>query len=67
MMPIALTDQQLKIVTLAATPLPHDKRAAFLERVGAHLSSLGYRHVRDADVERAVLKSLRGLLHEPAA
>jgi hypothetical protein len=65
--PIALNDTQLRIVTEAARPLPHDKRSAFLERVAAHLGGLGYRRVRDCDVESAVRASLRGLLHAPAA
>jgi hypothetical protein len=58
---------QLRVVMTAAQPLPADKRAAFLERVTAHLGQLGYRRVRDSDVERAVMVSLKGLLHAPAA
>jgi hypothetical protein len=64
---VALRDFQLQLVMSAAKPLPVDKRAAFLERVGAHLGRLGYRHVQDADVERAVRAALKGLLHAPAA
>jgi hypothetical protein len=51
----------------AAGPLPVDKRSAFLERVAAHLGRLGYSRVKDSDVESAVRKSLKGLLHAPAA
>jgi hypothetical protein len=66
-MPIALSDAQLRLVRTAAGPLPPDKRSVLLGRVAAHLGQLGYRRVRDVDVESAVLKSLKGLLHEPAA
>jgi hypothetical protein len=66
--PIALTDAQLRLVRTAATSLPIGKRSVFLERVAAHLRQVGYRRVKDADVERAVMVSLRGLLqHAPAA
>ncbi len=66
-MPIALTDAQLRLVTTAATPLSLDKRSAFLERVAGHLGQHGCRRPRDIDVENAVLKSLKSLLHAPAA
>jgi hypothetical protein len=57
----------LKLVMTAGEPLPPDKRSAFLERVAGYLQQTGYRQVRDVDVESAVLKSLKGLLHAPAA
>jgi hypothetical protein len=67
-MPIALSDAQLRLVQTAAGPLSPDKRSVLLERVAAQLGQLGYRRVRDSDVERAVMVSLRGLLqHAPAA
>ena len=34
---IALNDAQLKVVMTAASQVPHEKRAMFLERVGAAL------------------------------
>jgi hypothetical protein len=37
----------------------------FLERLAGQLGQV--RRAKDADVEHAVLKSLKGLLHEPAA
>jgi hypothetical protein len=57
----------LKLVMTAGEPLPPDKRSAFLARVAGYLQQTGYRHVRDRDVERATMKSLKGLLHAPAA
>jgi hypothetical protein len=65
MMPLALSDSQLRLVTEAAWPIPVDKRGAFLQRIAGHLQQLGYRRVQDVDVERAVSVSLRGLLHAP--
>src|SRR5258706_12793758 len=68
MMVLALSDAQLRLVQMAAGPLPPDKRSVLLERVAAQLGQLGYRRVKDGDVERAVMVSLRGLLqHAPAA
>jgi hypothetical protein len=64
---LSLTDAQLRLVMTAARPLPHDKRDVFLQRLTACLGQVGYRRVGDADVESAVLKSLKGLLHEPVA
>jgi hypothetical protein len=64
---IALTDTQLRIVMTAAQPLSPDKRGVLLERIAGHLQQLGYRHVQDADVERAISSSLKGMLHAPAA
>jgi hypothetical protein len=58
---------QLRVVMTAAQPLTPDKRAVLLQRVAGQLGSLGSRRVGDADVERAVMVSLRGLLHAPAA
>jgi hypothetical protein len=37
-MPLALTDFQLKTIMTAARPLQPDRRAIFLERVGAMLN-----------------------------
>jgi hypothetical protein len=67
LMPIALTDAQLKLVTEAAKPLPRDKRGALLQRIAGHLQQLGYRRVQDADDQHAISAALKGLLHAPAA
>jgi hypothetical protein len=62
--PLALTDAQLRLVSLAAQPLPHDKRSAFLTRLAAQLPHLtGGQRPSDTDIERAVMVALKGLLH----
>jgi hypothetical protein len=67
MMPIALSDCQLRLVMTAGKPLSPDKRGALLQRIAGHLEQLGYRRVQDADVERAITMALQGLVHAPAA
>ena len=63
-MALALTDAQLTPRHDGRGPLPVEKRSVLVERVAAHLGSLGYRRVRDSDVESAVRVALRGLVHE---
>jgi len=60
---ISLSDSQLRIVMVAATPLAVEKRGTFLQRVAGQLGQV--RRPADRDVERAVAAALRGLLHEP--
>jgi hypothetical protein len=68
-LPIALSDKQLSIIMVAATPLPPEKRALLLERIAAHLLLHGRRAGRrfdDAAVELAVRSSLQGLAQSAA-
>jgi hypothetical protein len=65
-MVLSLTDAQLRLTMTAATPLPQDKRDAFLQRIAAHLGQLGFRRVADGDVERAVAMALKGLVQHAA-
>jgi hypothetical protein len=62
---VSLSDSQLRLVMTAAQPLPLDKRDAFLQRLAGQLGQV--RRPKDADIERAVMASLKGLLHAPAA
>jgi hypothetical protein len=64
-MPLALTDNQLRIVMAAAASLPLDKRAVFLERIAATLAQI--RRPTNRDVEGAARAALRGLMWAPAA
>lgn len=64
MPPHRLTDDQLKLVSTAAAPLPVEKRSIFCARVVAALALRG--RWGDADVEQAVARALRGLVQEPA-
>ena len=64
-MPLALTDNGLKLVMVAARGLPPEKRSVFLERLAAQLARI--RRPGDADVERAAHTALRGLMHAPTA
>jgi len=48
---------------VAASPLPLEKRASFLERVAAKLNLHGA--FTDRDVEAAIRLALVGLIHEP--
>jgi hypothetical protein len=63
---IALSDAQLKAVMAAATSVPHEKRAQFLERIAATLQYRGRGHFRDDDVAEVAELALTGLVH-PAA
>jgi hypothetical protein len=61
---IALSDHQLDMIMVAATPLPPEKRVILLERVAAHLQLHGRRAGRgfgDVDVRLAISAALRGL------
>jgi hypothetical protein len=62
---LALSDAQLRIVMIAAGPLPVEKRGLFLERVAARLALRG--RFTDKDVDDAVRLALRGLIQESAA
>jgi hypothetical protein len=57
-MPLALSDKQLQIVTLAAGGPPPEKRSVFLQRLAAQLAQI--RRPGDADVEHAARAALRG-------
>jgi hypothetical protein len=64
---LKLTDAQLAMVMAAGRGLEPEKRGQFLERVAAALRAHGYLKVQDLDVERAVKRALRGLMHDRAA
>ena len=61
----ALTDKQLRLVMVAATPLPPEKRSIFLERVAARLRLHGPRFT-DADLGAAIQAALTGLIQSAA-
>jgi hypothetical protein len=61
----ALTDKQLRLVMVAATPLPPEKRSIFLERVAARLRLHGPRFT-DADLGAAIQVALTGLIQSAA-
>lgn len=63
---LSLSDSQLKAVMVAASGLPPEKRALFLERVAARRELQG-QHFTDADLDRAVQSVLRGLIQDTAA
>jgi hypothetical protein len=65
-MPLALTDSQLHRVMAVAQTLAVEKRDTFLRRLAAELAGMSGRP-SDHDVERAVQRALRGLIHAPAA
>jgi hypothetical protein len=62
---LALKDRQLTTVMAAASRLPTEKRATFLERVAARLRLCGFRF-NDADLEDAVRRALVGLIRDSA-
>ena len=64
---ISLNDSQLGTVMAAASQVPHEKRAVFLERVGAALRCYDNRYIPDAAIAEAAAKALKGLVHESAA
>lgn len=64
---ISLNDAQLKVVMAAASQIPHEKRAQFLERIAAMLTLRGRGHFTDNDVADAVKLALVGMVHESAA
>jgi hypothetical protein len=63
--PISLSDHQLQLVADAAARLSVEKRAAFLERIGAMLTLRG--RFNDDDVGTVVRLALQGLVRESAA
>jgi hypothetical protein len=67
MSPLRLTDAQLTAVMHASRPLSPEKRVVLLVRIAGYLGQLGYSRVRNADVQDAVQRALRGLCHAPAA
>jgi hypothetical protein len=62
---LALSDTQLTVVMAAASGLPVEKRALFLERVAARLALCG--RFTDADLDDAVHTALCGLIQESSA
>jgi len=63
--PLGLSDSQLRLVMVAAGPLPPEKRTLLLERIAAKLNH-GPAFFSDGDVEAAITAALSGLVHEPA-
>jgi hypothetical protein len=61
---LALTDDQLAMVMVAAGGLPVEKRGPFLERVAARLAPRG--RFTDADLNEAVRVALRELIQSAA-
>ena len=57
----SLSDNELKAIISAAEGLPIDKRAVFLERVGATLD------LRRISIDEAIDVALCGLMHGPQA
>jgi hypothetical protein len=55
----------LRLVMVAAGPLPPEKRTLLLERIAAKLNH-GPAFFSDGDVEAAITAALSGLVHEPA-
>jgi hypothetical protein len=62
---VSLSDNQLRTVMDAAASLQLDRRAVFLERVGAMLKLKGI--FSDADVADVTKLALTGLARQPAA
>jgi hypothetical protein len=62
---VSLSDNQLKIVMVAARPLPAERRDLFLQRVGAMLRMRG--RFTDSDVADVVKLATAGLAQQPAA
>jgi hypothetical protein len=60
-----LTDRQLETLKLAASVLDPPKRVVLFQRVAAYLRG-GTGRPSDADLSRAVERSLRGLIHSAA-
>ena len=65
-MPVSLTTSQLERIMTAAGPLPAEKRSLLLERVAASLKPQGIRRPTDAEIERAMRESMRGLVQGAA-
>jgi hypothetical protein len=62
---LALTDEQLKVVMIAASGLPPEKRSVFLERVAARLQLRG--SFTADDLAKAIRAALQGLTHDKSA
>jgi hypothetical protein len=62
---LALSDDQLQTVMVAASGLPAEKRGVFLERVAARLRLHGPRFT-DADLGAAIRAALIGLVQSAA-
>ena len=62
MPPIALTDDQLTVITNAAHPLPPQDRGLFLERVAELLRGV---EIGDGAVARAVREAQRAFFKPP--
>jgi hypothetical protein len=63
---IGLSDNQLRELMATAGNMPLEKRAAFLERVGAMLNYRG-RRITDSDFIEVIKLASTGLAHERAA
>jgi hypothetical protein len=63
---LSLNDNQLNAVVAGATDLPPDKRAAYLERVAAHLQ-IRCGRFNDEDVVSAVQMARNGLAQKASA
>lgn len=63
-MSTALTDDQLKVVTVATQPLPSEKRDVFLWRVLGYLELHAARPPSDEQVGIAVQLALQGLMQQ---
>ena len=61
---LALNDDQLAVIMVAAGNLPVDKRGTFLERVAARLRLLD--RFDDSNLDDAVRGALRGLSESAA-
>jgi len=62
---LRLTDDRLRTVMTAATPLPPEKRDIFLQRTAAQLQRI--RRPTDDDLKQALHAALKGLMQMPAA
>jgi hypothetical protein len=59
-----LTDQQLRCLMEAAQPLPAEKRAVLVQRLGGLLRQAG--EVSDRQFALALKAAMRGLVQKPA-
>jgi hypothetical protein len=63
-MALALSDEQLKLVTAAAQPLPGEKRDVFMWRVLGYLELHAARPPSNEDVGIAVQLAVQGLVQQ---
>jgi hypothetical protein len=61
---LSLTDNQLKTVMQTGAGIDPERRAVFLERLGAMLRLRGRGHFNDADVADVAKLASCGLIHE---